>query len=154
MMYIKISERTPTGNFEDKPNRIKVEDAYKCFENIAKQIDINRIKDQEQYIEGDVKPVHIWSDDDIIIIVDDIDSNIRYKIRCYGLTDNTYYDVIGIAKNVFGDKDCKQCVNFYKTENCKFFGYCNYYNFAIRESQTDQARRCFGWNNLDYLNEE
>lgn len=153
-MYIKVSERNPTGNFETYYGRIKVEDAYKCLKNIAEDININGVKIQEQEIGANVKLIHIWLDDDIIILVDDIDHELHYKIRCYGLTDNTYYDVIGIAKNVFGDKDCKQCVNFYKTENCKFFGYCNYYNFAIRESQTDQARRCFGWNNLDYLNEE
>lgn len=153
-MYIKISERTPTGTFEDKPDRIKVEDAYKYFENIAEHIDINEITDQEQYIEGDVKLIHIWSDDDIIITVDDIDHDIRYKIRCYGLTDKTYYEVIRAAKNVFGYKDCEQCINFYKKENYKFFGHCSYYNSPIRESETDQAKRCFGWNNLDYLNEE
>ena len=153
-MYIKISERNPTGNFEDKPNRIKVEDAYKCFENIAEHIDINEIRNQEQYIEGDVKLIHIWNDDDIIIIIDDINHGIQYKIRCYGLTDKTYYTAIRAAKNVFGYKDCEECINFYKKENYKFFGYCNYYNFSIRESATDQAKRCFGWNNLDYLNEE
>lgn len=153
-MYIKISERTATGNFEDKPDRIKVENIHKYFENIAEHIDINRVTDQEQYIEGDVKLIHIWLDDDIIIIIDDVDHGITYKIRCYGLTDKTYYGVMRAAKNVFGYKDCEQCINFYKKENYKFFGYCNYYNFAIRESATDQAKRCFGWNNLDYLNEE
>lgn len=92
-MYIKFSVRTPTGNFEDKPDKIKVEDAYKCLKNIAKDIDINEITDQEQYIAGNVKLIHIYQDDDIIIIVDDINHDIQYKIRCYGLTNKTYNEV-------------------------------------------------------------
>lgn len=51
-------------------------------------------------------------------------------------------------------KQCENCINFYKKENYKFFGHCNYYNWAIRESETDRAENCNGWNNLDYLNDE
>ena len=101
-MYIKISERTATGNFETYYGRIKVEDAYKCLKNIAKDININEIKDQEQYIVGDVKLIHIYQDDEIIIIVDSIHPLIRYKIRCYGLTDKTYNEVRDAAIVNFG----------------------------------------------------
>lgn len=101
-MYIKISERNPTGNFETYYGRIRVEEAYECLKNIARDININGVKVQEQEIGENVKLIHIWLDDDIIILVDDIDHELHYRIRCYGLTDKTYNEVRDAAIVNFG----------------------------------------------------
>jgi len=104
MVYIKIIEIEPITKYKyESFERINIKEAYNHLKWLASQIGLNQIK-EDMGNHRNFKLINIYYNDlEIIIKIDDIENETQYKIKCYGLTQKTFYDIQKDIISIFGN---------------------------------------------------